>query len=204
MGLKLITESNFNITLNEDKNKVLFIEGIFASCEKKNQNGRIYSKSLMEREINKIMNSVQDKTALGEIGHPEGRAETSLEKAAILIEDLSWKKNDVIGKAKLLSTPYGQIAKSLINDGVKYGISTRGLGTVNEETNYVNEDYQLITWDLVSNPSGVGCWVNGIYEGKEFDLPSIDKKPTNEEVQNVLKEHEKRIWQVLENISKSL
>lgn len=194
----LITESNFNIKTDK-KEKQIFLEGIFASAEKKNQNGRVYPKSILNREIEKIMEKVKDHTCIGELSHPTERAEPALERAAILVEDISWKEDDVYGKARVLSTPMGQIARNLIEDGVKYGISTRGLGTVNEETNMVNDDYQLLTWDLVSNPSNHGSWVNGIYEGKEFSLPK-EKGPSKEEIQEALEYHAKKVFQVLENL----
>ncbi len=205
--MKLITESFYSVQMNEsakDK-KRLYIEGIFQTAEKKNQNGRIYKKSLLEREVEKFMSKIEERQATGELGHPENRADTDLSKAAIHVEHLEWQGNDVLGKALVLSTPYGQIVKNLWEDKVKFGISSRGLGTVNENS-YVNDDYNLLTWDIVSNASTYGSkFVNGILEGKEFTIPETKKnEPTVEEIQEALKEHEKKIWQVIDKISKEL
>lgn len=104
-----------------------------------------------------------------------------------------------MGKAKVLSTPCGNIAKSLIEDGVKIGISSRGLGTVNEKTNYVNEDYNLICWDIVAQPSNRGSWMNGIYEGLEFPNAKQEKL-----IEQAKEEYKKRIWQVISDIEKRL
>lgn len=201
-NLKMITESNYDIQINESKDKKLYIEGIFASAETKNANNRIYPKKIMEREYDRLMEKVKQRTCLGEIGHPENRSETDLTKAAILVEDLQWQGNDIHGKARVLSTPYGQIAKSLIEDNVKFGISTRGLGTVDEKTGYVNDDLQLLAVDLVTSASNPGSrFVNGILEGVDFPVPDTNvSDPTDEEVKRALQEHEKRIWQVLESL----
>ena len=198
--VKLITEQNYDLELVESKeNKSLYIMGIFSSAETRNGNGRIYPRNILEREITEVRKSVDKNTCIGQIGHPQDSPETDLEKSAIIVEDLKWKGSDVYGKARVLSTPSGQILKGLINDGVTIGISSRGLGTVNE-SGYVNDDYKLLTWDVVANPSNKTSWVNGIYEGKEFEIPDNGiSKPTEEEIKSVLKEHEKKIWQVIKS-----
>lgn len=186
--LKLITESNYHVEINEDSKKNLYIEGIFASAEQKNENGRVYPRKILEREVEKVTESVKNRTCLGELNHPTDRAETALDKAAILVEKLEWNNNDVHGKAKILSTPYGQIAKNLLEDQVNFGISSRGLGTVNE-SGYVNEDYALITWDLVQNASNPASkFVNGVLEDKEFTLPNdtTQQIPTYSEIKQFL------------------
>jgi hypothetical protein len=104
-----------------------------------------------------------------------------------------------MGKAKVLSTPCGQIVKSLIEDGARIGISSRGLGTVNEKTNYVNEDFNLICWDIVSTPSNRGSWVNGVLESMDFDSSNQEKL-----IEQAKKEHQKKIFQVIDQISKNL
>lgn len=203
--VKLITETSFNFEIKESKeDKRLYIMGTFSSAEKQNKNGRVYPKNILEREINKLWEAIKNRTCLGQMGHPEDSPETDLEKAAIITEDLQWKENDVLGKARVLNTPSGNTLRNLIEDNVTIGISSRGLGTVNENGT-VNEDFQLLTYDCVANPSNKGSWVNGIYEGREFTIPDGEiERLTESEVKEFLKDHEKKIWQVLKNIRKSL
>lgn len=200
--LKMITESNWDVTINESEDKKLYIMGIFSSAETKNKNGRTYPKSLLEREVVKLKETaIKQRTCLGQMGHPEDSPETDLEKASIIIEDLEWKNNDVMGRARVLNTPSGKILRTLIEDKVQVGISSRGLGTINENGT-VNEDYSLLTYDIVSNPSNKGSFVNGILEGKEFTVHDIEdlKTPTEEDLKEALAYHEKRIWQVLKDL----
>ncbi len=196
--MKLITETSFNVTANKKENKSLYIEGIFSTAAIKNRNGRIYTKKILEREVDRFRDLVSDKKALGELEHPT-YSSINLDRASILIEDLVWEGNNLMGKAKVLSTPCGQIVKSLIEDGVQLGISSRGLGTVNEKTNYVNEDYNLITWDIIHTPSNPESWVNGIYEGVDFGSSNQEKL-----VEQAKSEYKKRIFQVIDQISKNL
>lgn len=168
--LKLITECSYDVQLVEDaKDKSLYVVGIFSSAEKKNANGRIYKKPILEREVSKLQEAYLKKgiPLWGELGHPSN-PEPNLDKVAIRTMQLEWKGDDLYGKAKILDTPNGQIAKTLLKEG-PIGISSRGLGSVNEE-GQVNDEYKLILWDLVSSPSNHPSYVNGIYEGKEFNL----------------------------------
>jgi len=171
--LKLITETSSVIELWESKSKTPYMIGIFASAETKNANGRVYDKSVLEREVDRfIREKVNTKSAWGELGHPD-TSDINLDNIAMIIESLEWKGNDVYGKAKILDTPKGQILKTLVKEG-NIGVSTRGLGTVNE-SGRVNEDYTLITIDAVSDASNPGSrFVNGILEGKTFTLPEKD------------------------------
>lgn len=199
--VKMITESNYNLKVVEsEENKSLYIMGVFSSAETKNKNGRKYPKSILEREIQKIQDSVENRTCIGQIGHPQDSPETDLEKAAIITEELQWKGNDVYGKARVLNTPSGKVLKNLVDDGVTVGISSRGLGTVSEDGT-VNDDLQILTWDCVANPSNKGSWVNGIYEGKEFTVPDGDiERPDEEQVKEFLKEHESNVWGILKSL----
>jgi len=183
--LKLITEEVTSLQIVESAStKDLYVEGIFSSAEEKNKNGRIYKKSTLEREINKLEKTIKGKSLWGELNHPAS-AEINLERAAILVETLNWKGNDLYGRAVVLDTPMGNIAKALMKKG-KIGISSRGLGTV-DESGYVNDsNYKLITWDLVGNPSNYPSWVNGIYEGKEWDY----KEEIKETVDNVAEDND--------------
>ena len=161
---KLITEESYEVLL-EEKGKDMYVVGIFSSAEVKNNNGRVYDKDLLVREVTEVSKKVEKKCLWGELGHPPN-PEINPEKIAIKIEALEWKGNDLYGKAKVVETPMGNIAKTLIKEG-SLGISSRGLGTVGEDGK-VNKDFTLLTWDLVTDPSNNPSWVNGVYEGKDF------------------------------------
>jgi hypothetical protein len=192
--MKLITENSWDVVANNDEKKNMYIVGIFSSAETKNANGRIYPKRILEREINKFINDkVKNKCAIGQLNHPT-TPEGDLEKAAILVESLEWKGVNVVGKAKILNTPCGNIVKNLLNDGVRIGVSSRGLGDVNE-SGIVEDTFNLLTYDIVANPSNIGSWVNGIYEGREY--------LTDQEIEKrAKKEALRKLWQVLENLEK--
>ena len=205
--VKLITESSFDIEITESKDKNLHIVGIFSSADVENANKRKYRKSILERETNSLVEGkVSKKCCFGELSHPVD-PEIHLDRVAIMTTQLEWRGNDLYGKAKILDTPMGSIAKTLIKEG-RLGISSRGLGTVAED-GYVNDDFRLITYDLVhdaSNPSSK--FVNGIYEGKEFEIHGIkDEEEITEEVITEVQaktEFKKHIWQVIEQIEKNL
>jgi len=202
--LKLITEASHEFDINEGKGNTLYIEGLFSSTGVKNNNGRIYSKAIFKKEVEKLMEKINDKTSLGELNHPTDRAEVDPVESAIMLESLEWKDNNLYGKAKVLTTPKGQIVRSLINDGVKLGISSRGLGTVSENGN-VNDDFKLITYDVVSDPSNHGSWVKGIYEGTDFEYNISQELPSDEDLIKEVKElHTRKIFQVLKDIEKNL
>ena len=196
--MKLITEMSLDVQLTESKSQGTHIVGIWSSAELKNNNSRVYRKNILEREIEKVQNKVDEGTLWGELGHPPN-PEINPERIAVLTKMLEWRGNDVYGKAKVLDTPLGTIAKTLIKEG-KMGISSRGLGTVSED-GYVNEDFNLITWDLVTDPSNNPSWVNGIYEGKSFDN-FIKRQPTEaeevlERLQNILGKSKQTIRRIL-------
>lgn len=197
--MKLITEISNDIELSESKTKGMHIVGIWSSAEIENNNKRKYSKDLLEREITKVGEKVKGKSLWGELGHPPN-PEVNPDKIAILTTVLEWKGNDLYGKAKLLDTPMGNIAKTLVKEG-KMGISSRGLGTVGDD-GYVNEDFNLITWDLVTDPSNHPSWVSGILEGKEWPDPLKVVKEVLPSIEDAKKAHERQIWQVIENIEK--
>ncbi len=157
--------------ITEGIQKDLFIEGIFAQAETKNRNGRVYPQKIMESAVNKYCEEfVSSKRALGELSHPENRPTVKPELASHLITEFRMDKNNVMGKAKILNTPQGQIVKGLLEGGVKLGVSTRGLGSVVERSGatYVGDDYTLMAVDVVSDPSGIDCWVNAINESQEW------------------------------------
>jgi hypothetical protein len=186
--LKLITEMSYDVTLSEgSRSKDLYIVGIFSTAEAENNNKRKYPREILERELKKIHEKVSNRYLWGELGHPPS-PEINPERIAILVEGLEWKGNNVYGKAKILDTPMGKIARTLVKEG-KLGISSRGLGTVNDD-GYVNEDYKLICYDLVTDPSNHPSWVNGIYEGETFTVPNPKKEPTAEEIQQLQEQEE--------------
>jgi len=209
--LKLITELSHDVEFileqSDTREKQLYISGIYSTADLENNNKRIYSKSILDREIGKLTEKIKNRCLWGELGHPPN-PEINPDKIAILTEKLEWKGNHVYGRSKVLDTPMGQIAKTLIKEG-RMGISSRGLGSVNEN-GHVNEDFYLITWDMVTDPSNHPSWVNGIYEGQDYDLPGTKKveKPIIEESKISLKEaqaaYHRKLWQVLIDIERSI
>ena len=172
--MKLITETIEEVNLLvEEKNgkKSHYIEGVFLQAELKNRNGRVYPMSVLEREVNKyIQEHVNNSRAVGELGHPDGPT-INLDRVSHRITSLKKEGSNFIGRAKILDTPMGRIAKNLLDEGVKLGVSSRGLGSVErrEDANYVRDDFMLATAaDIVADPSAPDAFVNGIFEGKEL------------------------------------
>lgn len=148
----------------------LFIEGIFMQSESQNKNGRVYPKHTLMNEVNRYNDLyIKENRALGELGHPEGPT-VNLERVSHIITTLKESGNDVIGKAKILGTPYGKIVENLIDSGVKLGVSSRGMGSLKEVNgiNMVQEDFMLAAVDIVADPSAPNAFVNGIMEGKQW------------------------------------
>jgi hypothetical protein len=218
MKMKLLTEVSSNVkwsNMTEDGDSI-YVEGVFSSAELKNNNGRIYKKSILEREVDKLMEKVANKCLWGELGHPP-QPEINPDRISHLVEKLEWVGNDLMGKAKIIDTPMGKIAKTLIKEG-RVGISSRGLGTVSESDSYVNEDYFLIGWDVVIDPSNQPSWLKSVTEAREFDVPWIvpetpkiiepiiinDPVQTSISIDEARKEYTKKIWQVLKKIERSL
>ena len=172
--MKLITEQIESVEfVTEEKNgkKSHFIEGIFLQGNLKNRNNRVYPVHILEREVNKyVAEHIQNDRAVGELGHPDGPT-VNLDRVSHKILSLKKEGDNFIGKAKLLGTPMGVIAKKLIDEGVRLGVSSRGLGTLDkrEDANYVRDDFMLATAaDIVADPSAPDAFVNGIFEGKEW------------------------------------
>lgn len=157
---------------NNNKPSSLFITGPYMQCESVNKNKRVYSEREMDREVNRyITEMVKTKRAMGELNHPT-KAEVDLERACHMVVDLRKEGNTFYGKSKVLSTPTGLIVRSLINDGVKIGMSSRALGKLTEESNGVNRvtEFRLVAVDCVADPSCPAAFVNGILESKQFVL----------------------------------
>jgi|TARA_Y100000033_G_scaffold15266_1_gene14153 hypothetical protein len=173
--MKLITETieEAKVVITEGKSgqKNHFIEGIFLQGDLKNRNGRMYPVGLLEREVTKYDQSyIQKGRALGELGHPEGPT-INLDRVSHSITSLKKEGTNFVGKARILDTPMGRIAKSLLDEGVKLGVSSRGLGSLKEQNGMkvVADDFMLATAaDIVADPSAPDAFVNGIMEGKEW------------------------------------
>ena len=177
MSMRLISEITEDISTSiieeAEGTKSTFIEGIFAQAELPNRNHRVYPKRVLESAIDSYQELVKANRALGELNHPTTPT-VDPERACIKIEKLAWDGNNVIGKARVLSTPKGKLLEALIRDKVQLGVSTRGLGSVhrskfkNEDVSMVGDDYQIRAIDVVHNPSGIDCFVDGILENVEF------------------------------------
>ena len=178
--MKLISENwadEVNYLVEEDPKtgkKNMFIEGIMLQTEVKNKNGRIYPKEIMKKEVARYTKEyVDNNRAYGELGHPEGPT-INLERTSHLITSLKEDGNNFIGKAKILSTPMGEIVKNLLQDGAKLGVSSRGMGSLKASTSkggvqMVQSDFQLATAaDIVADPSAPDAFVDGVMEGVEW------------------------------------
>ena len=165
-----ITQVDFLCEEKEGK-KNYFIEGIFLQAELKNRNGRMYPMRTLAREVAKYdENYIQKGRALGELGHPDGPS-INLDRVSHKIVSLSEDGTNFVGKAKLLDTPMGKIAKNLLDEGVRLGVSSRGMGSIikKENCNMVADDFMLATAaDIVADPSAPDAFVDGIMEGKEW------------------------------------
>jgi len=172
--MKLITEQIEDVKLlteERDGKKLLYIEGVFLQSELKNRNGRMYPFAVLNREVERYNEEyVKTKRALGELGHPDGPT-VNLDRVSHRITNLRAEGNNFIGKAQILDTPMGNIAKSLLGEGVQLGVSSRGMGSIqkSEDCNIVADDFMLTTAaDIVADPSAPDAFVNGIMEGKEW------------------------------------
>ena len=176
--MKLITEHiedvDYSVVTEAKENgpakKTYVIEGIFAQAEQKNRNGRIYPRKTLEEAVNKyVSEQVKTGRAVGELNHPSGPT-VNLDKVSHLITELHWDGDNVMGKASILDTPNGKIVQNLLDGGVKLGVSTRGMGSLERKNgvNMVGKDFMLNTVDIVQDPSAPSAFVNGIMEGVEW------------------------------------
>lgn len=177
--MKLILELQEEVTYvteaakEEGGKKNLFIEGVFMQYDTPNRNGRIYSKAIMEKEVNRyVTEAVSQKKAYGELSHPQGPT-INLDRVSHIIESLTVGKNGMVhGRAKIVDTPMGNIARGLIEGGANLGVSTRGLGSLKAGHNgimEVQEDFRLVTAaDIVADPSAPAAFVKGIMENAEW------------------------------------
>ena len=196
----LITETThrdirFLTEATEKGENQYFIEGVFMQSDVKNRNGRVYPQSILTKEIERYNEEfVQQNRAMGELGHPEGPT-VNLERVSHIIKDLRVEGKNVYGKAKILETPMGKIAKNLLNEGCKFGVSSRGMGSLQEKNgvNYVQDDFMLATVDIVADPSAPNAFVNGIMEGKEWIWEGgVIKERQIEKYKKLIKESTRR------------
>ena len=150
--------------------KSMHIEGVFMQAETKNRNGRVYEKRILESAVKKYVKEQGSQgRAVGELNHPEGPT-VNLDKVSHKITNLEFQGNNVIGKASILKTPMGQIVEGLLEGGVKLGVSSRGMGTLENRRDgmYVKEDFLLASIDIVQDPSAPSAFVNGVMEGVDW------------------------------------
>jgi len=172
--MKLIVEHIEDIEFlveEKDGKEYTYIQGVFLQGDIKNRNGRVYPMPILQREVTNYSTNYIDKSrALGELGHPDGPT-INLDRVSHKIVELYQDGSNFIGKAKLLETPMGNIAKNLLREGVQLGVSSRGVGSLDSKggSNYVRDDFMLTTAaDIVADPSAPDAFVNGIMEGKEW------------------------------------
>jgi hypothetical protein len=185
--LKYLTEAS------ENGKKGIFIEGIFMQADKENKNGRLYPKGIMEKELQRYQSLISEKRSLGELGHPPNPT-INLDKVSHLITNLRFEGNDIVGKAKILDTPMGKIAQNFIEEGVRLGVSSRGLGSLKERNgiNEVQDDFHLATVDIVADPSAPDAFVQGIMESSEWILENgvwkaVDVERAQRKIKNASK-----------------
>ena len=189
--MKLIREvyETTNIIVEEKlgKPKQYFIEGVFLQSELVNRNGRMYKESTMDKEVNRYLKEAVEKSrAYGELGHPEGPG-INLDRVSHMITSLRKEGTNYVGRAKILDTPMGQIAKGLLEGGANLGVSSRAMGSLktnNEGVQVVQDDFMLSTAaDIVADPSAPDAYVRGIMEGKEWTF--VDGKFVEQNIEEV-------------------
>ena len=161
-------------TLNENVSKEngnLVVEGILATAEVKNGNGRYYSKELWDREMAKYQDLIDERRSLGELDHPESQV-VNLQNVSHLVTEYNWDGDNIMGKIEILPTPSGNILKELIKNGVTVGVSSRGMGSLQQNGNVmeVQDDFELLCWDFVSTPSNPGSFMGVLQEGKTHQI----------------------------------
>jgi hypothetical protein len=177
-NLQVITEAK------KDGKKEYVIEGVFMQADKKNRNGRIYEKSILENAVAKyVKEQVSTGRAVGELNHPDGPG-INLDKVSHKITELRFEGSDVIGKASILQTPMGKIVEGLLEGGVKLGVSSRGMGSLEKKNGVmsVGKDFMLATVDIVQDPSAPEAFVNGIMEGVDWVWDNGILKPQEIEI----------------------
>jgi len=173
-----ISPSQLTENVNLD-NGNLMVEGILATAEVKNGNGRYYSKALWNREMDKYNELIEQRRSMGELDHPESTV-INLKNVSHLITEYFWDGDNVIGKIEILPTPSGNILKELIKSGITVGVSSRGMGSLEDRGGVmeVQDDFELLCWDFVSTPSNPGSYMHTLNEGKNvvtYDYTNVNK-----------------------------
>ena len=199
--LKLFSEAveDAELLIEEDEKggKNYKIRGIFMQADIKNRNGRVYPMEVLQKEVSKYnKNFIKENRAFGELGHPDGPT-VNLERVSHMITDLHPDGKNFIGEAKIMSTPMGEIVKNLMDEGAKLGVSSRGMGSLDQRNgaNYVRDDFYLATAaDIVADPSAPNAFVEGIMEGKEWiwDNGIIKEAETAEMKRNIAKNQRRK------------
>lgn len=189
----LIETISFNprsLSLSEGKSEsgLPLVEGILATAEVKNGNGRYYSRKIWDREINKYMDSVKNNRAVGELDHPDSTV-INLKNVCHNIKDIWWDGDHIMGRTEILPTPSGNILNALIKSGITVGVSSRGMGSVKQmgETLEVQNDFELLCWDFVSTPSNPGSWMTSLNES--LNKTTKDSTKVNEIIREILCAH---------------
>lgn len=187
-----IEQDQINESMKENDGK-LIVKGILQRANSKNQNGRIYPRDILVRESKKYHDTyIHERRALGELDHPDSSV-VNLNNVSHNIKEMRWNGDDLVGTVEVLSTPSGNILKELFKSGIKLGISSRGLGSVEEleeadekgdTTVKVKDDFELIAFDFVSNPSTHGAFMYPMHEGVNKDVPEINEK--DKAVENII------------------
>ena len=182
-----MTKRQINESL-EDNNGRLIVNGVLQRAEAENQNGRVYPRSILEREVEKYKGrEIKENRAFGELDHPESSV-VELKNTSHIIREVYWKGDDVMGKVEVLKTPAGNILKELLEAGCTVGISSRGMGSVKEASNgksvTVEDDFDLICWDFVSNPSTHGAFMRPVNES----VNSKGKTPSYKKINTLVRD----------------
>ena len=172
-----VSPSQLTENVNRE-NGNLMVEGILATAEVKNGNGRYYSKELWNREMDKYKELVEQRRSMGELDHPESTI-INLKNVSHLITDYYWDGDNVMGKIEILPTPSGNILKELIKNGITVGVSSRGMGSLEQRGDImeVQDDFELLCWDFVSTPSNPGSYMHTLNEGKQsviYDYTNVN------------------------------
>ena len=177
----------------EVANGAMYLSGRIQTCEKKNGNGRVYPCKVLKREVQNYQKVIKDNRGLGELDHPDDSV-INLRNVSHMITDVWWDGNDVMGKIKILDTPSGRVVKDLINSGVKLGISSRGMGSVQEQmgNTVVQEDFELICFDIVSEPSTPGAFITPDSRQKMASISMYETK-ISENKENIISDLFKKI-----------
>ena len=173
-----ISPSQLTENVNRE-NGNLMVEGILATAEVKNGNGRYYKKELWDREMEKYDQVIKERRSMGELDHPESTV-INLKNVSHLVIDYNWDGDKLMGKIEILPTPSGNILKELIKNGVTVGVSSRGMGSLEQNGGVmeVQDDFELLCWDFVSTPSNPGSFMGVLQEGKqniEYDYTKINQ-----------------------------